>query len=164
MSEHIDTHIAPRPTDPFRREHAVIHEHLEHVRTWTGGLAASSADEARLLMKRIVSFFRQHILPHAEWEEQVLYPAVDRRAGAAQHAFTESMRYEHGIVGRWIDELHLESEKPVPDRVSFTRRADNLLGLIEAHFEEEEQVMLPILDESMTAADFEREIGGLGAH
>jgi hypothetical protein len=29
---------------------------------------------------------------------------------------------------------------------AFTRRTDNLLGLLEAHFEEEEHVLLPILE------------------
>jgi hypothetical protein len=47
-----------------------------------------------------------------------------------------------------------------PDAAAFVRRADNLLGLIWAHFEEEEMVLLPVLDETMTPEQFEREVGG----
>ena len=56
------------------------------------------------------------------------------------------MRYEHGVVGRWIGELAQEAKRPAPDVKAFTRRTDNLLGLLEAHFEEEEHVLLPILE------------------
>ena len=35
---------------------------------------------------------------------------------------------------------------------------NNLLGLIWAHFEEEEEVLLPILDRTMSAEEFQREI------
>jgi len=106
-----------------------------------------------------VSFFEKHIKPHAEWEERVLYPIVDRLAGGGPNAFTATMRYEHRVVGRWIAELRAESDKPAIDAAKFARRTDNLLGLLWAHFEEEEEVLLPLIDKGMTKAEFEREVG-----
>jgi hemerythrin-like domain-containing protein len=154
---------AARPTDGFRREHAEIKTHLEHVRTWAGELVADKPDARAAKMKKIVGFFDEHIRPHAAWEEKVLYPAVDRRAGNATYPFTSTMRREHQIVARYLDELTKLAAAPSPDAVAFQRRTDNLLGLLTAHFEEEEEVLLPILDKTMTPADFDREIGH-GAH
>lgn len=42
------------------------------------------------------------------------------------------------------------------------RRADNLLGLIWAHFEEEEEILLPFVDEGVSKAQFEQALGGAG--
>ena len=148
-----------RPTEPFRREHVEIKEHLDHLKTEIGKLAAAPPGEQKASMQHVVSFVREHIKPHAEWEEQVLYPAVDRRAASGPNPFTASMRYEHRIVVRWTDELASMASSATPDITAFARRADNLLGLIWAHFEEEEEVLLPILDRTMSKEDFEREIG-----
>lgn len=148
----------PRPTAPFRQEHVEIQEHLGHIRDMVGSLATARPEARAGTMKNVVQFLERHIKPHAEWEERVLYPVVDRHARAEKPPFTASMRHEHKIVGRWIEELAQESKKPSPDAVAFARRADNLLGLIWAHFEEEEQVLLPILDQKMSREQFKKEI------
>ncbi len=72
------------------------------------------------------------------------------------------MRQEHRVVGRWIDELGALLAKPTFDATAFARRSDNLLGLIDAHFECEEQVLLPLVDRSMTRAQFEKAMGEHG--
>jgi hemerythrin-like domain-containing protein len=148
-----------RPTEPFRREHVQIKAHLDHLNQAVGALAAADPEERRRTMMLVVSFMDEHLKPHAEWEERVLYPAVDKRAGSGTQPFTASMRYEHRIVVRWSEELKAELAAPTPDVTKFVRRADNLLGLISAHFEEEEEVLLPILDRTMSPDEFEREIG-----
>jgi hemerythrin-like domain-containing protein len=87
---------------------------------------------------------------------------VDRLAGGGSNAFTSTMRYEHRIVGRWIAELRAESDKARIDAAKFARRTDNLLGLLWAHFEEEEEVLLPFIDKGMSKAQFERALGEPG--
>ncbi len=109
-------------------------------------------------MASIAGFLQDHILAHAKWEESVLYPVVDRLARSGPEPFTATMRYEHGIVGRWIAELAAEAKRPAPDVDAFARRTDNVLGLLAAHFEEEEEVLLPLLDRSLSPAEFRREI------
>lgn len=150
---------ADRPSEGFRKEHVEIKKHLDHVKAWAGELPGLPEAERGKRMTAIVGFFREHIEPHAQWEEKVLYPAVDKRACTGTQPFTATMRHEHGIVGRWIGELDAEAKKPKPDVTAFVRRTDNLLGLISAHFEEEEEVLLPILDKAMTPEQFEKEIG-----
>ncbi len=148
-----------RPTEGFRREHAQIKEHLAHLDAMVGNLQGAKADDAKKTMGFVVKFLREHIASHAAWEERALYPVVDKRAETGANRFTATMRWEHQIVGRWIDELARESEKPTPNASAFSRRAYMLLGLIGAHFEEEEDVLLPILDRTMTADQFAKEIG-----
>jgi hemerythrin-like domain-containing protein len=145
-----------RPTESFRAEHRELKVHLGHVDAWIGALAAAPADEQRAIMGRVVAFFAGHIAPHAAWEEAKLYPAVDRRASRGE-PFTASMRLEHRVVERWTHEL--EGLAAAGDAHAFARRADQLLGLVLAHFEAEEEVLLPVLDAHMTPAEVERELG-----
>lgn len=147
-------------TQSFRDEHREVREHLAHAAQWVGQLAQQPPAEQKQTAEKVVTFFEQHIRPHAEWEEQHLYPVIDRLAGTgADNRFTSTMRHEHRVVGRWIGELRAALQKPTLDAVAFGRRADNLLGLIDAHFEEEEQVLLPYADKKLSRAQFEKEVG-----
>lgn len=152
------------PSEQFRAEHIEIKKHLSHVEQWNGNLSDSTPNEQKKTMMKIVTFFKEHIKPHAEWEEKKLYPAVDKRASKGGEVFTSTMRYEHKIVGRWIGELDKEANGKTPNAFLFSRKTDQLLGLINAHFEEEEEVLLPILDKSMTPAEFKEEILSDGKH
>ena len=154
-----------RPTAGFRAEHVEMQKHLDHIRDWVGALPTQPPREQRKTAQKIATFFEDHIKAHAEWEERFLYPVVDKLAGGGPNAFTSTMRYEHRIVGRWIGELRAESDKPKIDAARLARRADNLLGLISAHFEEEEEVLLPLIDKGMSKAQFERQLApGAAAH
>lgn len=153
---------APANAEPasaaFRAEHVEVRKHLEHVREWTGALARQPKERRVQTAKDIVAFFEGHIVPHAEWEESKLYPVIDELAGTkASNRFTATMRHEHRIVGRWIKELRELAGKE--EHAAFARRADNLLGLITAHFEEEEEVLLPLADGALTREEFERKTG-----
>lgn len=147
-----------RSTDPFRAEHVEIRKHLEHIRSWAGELAQQPVADQKATMTRTVRFFLEHIRPHAEWEERHLYPIVDRIIGGDREPFTGTMRHEHKIVARWIGELAAEAVKPSPNAIVFARRTDNLLGLLDAHFEEEEEILLPLLEQNMSAQEFEQVI------
>ncbi|HZR07671.1 MAG TPA: hemerythrin domain-containing protein [Myxococcales bacterium] len=150
---------AELPTQSFRDEHKEVKLHLGHVAQWAGQLLRQQPAEQKATAGKIVSFFRQEIGPHAEWEEKTLYPVIDRLAGTSEHnRFTSTMRHEHRIVGRWTGELAREIDKRQPDYVAFVRRTDNLLGLLWAHFEEEEEVLLPYADRQMTRAQFEKAV------
>jgi hemerythrin-like domain-containing protein len=148
-----------RPTETFRQEHAEVKVHLEHLDEMVGTIATAEAAQQMKTAAFVVKFLREHIVDHAKWEEEHLYPAVDRRTHGGDHPFTESMRYEHKIVGRWIDELAAMTAGPTLDAKAFARRSDRLLGLIAAHFEEEEEVLLPILDRTTTREELEKELG-----
>jgi hemerythrin-like domain-containing protein len=154
-----------RPTAAFRAEHREVQEHLRHVHDWVGALPTQKPAEQKKTAQKVATFFEDHIKAHAEWEERFLYPVVDKLAGGGANRFTSTMRYEHRVVGRWIAELRAESAKSRIDAAKFARRADNLLGLLWAHFEEEEEVLLPFIDKGLSKEQFERELGkGATAH
>lgn len=147
------------PSQSFRQEHVGIKKHLQEVGVWVGDLEAKKSEKERSEVKaKVVGFFKNHIKPHAEWEEKVLYPAVDSRAAKGSNPFTATMRYEHTIVGRWTDQLESQEVATSAGARKFMRSTDRLIGLIDAHFEEEEEVLLPILDKSMSKEQFEKEI------
>lgn len=150
---------AARPSEGFRKHHADILVHLGHLDQKAGELERGNPAEQKKAMDFIVTFLNEHIRKHAAEEERVLYPAVDKHAETGANRFTATMRHEHVIIGRWIDELADMAKKPSPDAKAFARRAHNVLGLIRAHFEEEEEVLLPVLDKKLTPAQFEQEVG-----
>lgn len=149
---------AERVTQPFRTEHVVIKEHLGHIEQMVASVEAAEPGKLPAAMGRVVNAFEDHIAAHAAWEEQYLYPVVDRLAGTGEYPFTAAMVQEHRIVGRWIGELREMQQSAAPDARAFARRATMLLGLIHAHFEDEEEVLLPVIDAKMSQADFEREV------
>lgn len=154
-----------RASQSFRNEHVEVKRHLDHIAAMVGALRGASGADARATMAKVVHALRSHLVPHAEWEDRVLYGLVDAKAGTEEHhRFTASMRHEHVIVARWIAELDAEMHKAAPDAMAFARRADNLLGLVLAHFECEEEVLLAVIDARMTKEEFERAVGHTHAH
>lgn len=151
------------PTAAFREHHAEILEHLGHIDEMAARLAGETPDRQRATMARIVGFFKDHIAAHAADEERVLYPVVARHAGEGSR-LTEVPIYEHRIVERWIAGLERRAAEGSPDAAAFARDAGHLVGLLRAHFEVEEEVLLPVLDAAMTAEEFEREVGSKMPH
>ncbi len=141
---------------PFRAEHEALREQLRHAGRHIGRLAYAGPSEQRRLMVKVLRLVRQHVMPHARWEEEVLYPAVD--AGAGTRDATAALVHQHRVIARWLDELDRLAERRDPDGRIFARKADQLLGLILAHLEGEEEILLPILDRTMTPAQFDRDV------
>jgi len=150
--------VVQRSSDGFRNEHSEMRKEIARVAMEIASIPAASPLEQQRKMAQVVRFLCETIVPHSDWEEKVLYPAVDRLAGEHPYPFTSSMRYEHFIIGRSIDELSREASKIEQNAAGFLSQGNQLLGLILAHFEEEEAVLLPILDEGMSQEEFEREI------
>jgi len=148
-----------RATEGFRALHQELRTHTTHLTILVGKLAKQTPEEQKASMTEIVTCLTDNVHSHAKIEEDVLYPVVDKAAGSpAEFPFTATMRYEHRIIGRWITELRNHANQPSPDIMAFTRRAENLLGLISAHLEEEEDILLPVLDSKMTVAQFKKEV------
>jgi iron-sulfur cluster repair protein YtfE (RIC family) len=148
-----------RATEGFRALHQELRTHTTHLTILAGKLPKQSPEEQTATMTEIVTCLTDNIHSHAKIEEDVLYPVVDKASGSPpDYPFTATMRYEHRIVGRWITELRNNANQPSPDITAFTRRTENLLGLISAHLEEEEDILLPVLDAKMTVAQFKKEV------
>jgi hemerythrin-like domain-containing protein len=145
------------PSDSFRTEHAELKSHLFYLETVVASLEAASREERRRATTDMVRFLRSQLAEHAAWEENVLYPLIDRQAGYGE-PFTATMRHEHEIIERWTHELVDEISCSPINVGRFVRKAQKLLGLLLAHFECEEEVLLPVLDRNMTPEQFESEV------
>lgn len=147
----------PRATAAYRLHHREVRAQLVHLDRLVARLPAQEERRRRDTMREVVARLEADLRPHVKEEEAALYPAVDDRAGGAE-PFTSTMRREHRIIDRWIADLDREASRDRPNPQAFARLANRLLGLVEAHFELEEEVLLPFLDRTMTARQFQEEV------
>jgi iron-sulfur cluster repair protein YtfE (RIC family) len=134
--------------------------HIEALRTVADSVGAASIESLRKGVHEAHQFLTRHLIPHAEAEERVLYPAVGKLMGAPQA--TATMSRDHVEVGRLIGELgSLRSGLSGPaldaQQANALRRVlYGLYAVVKVHFDKEEEVYLPLLDARLTAEEAER--------
>jgi hemerythrin-like domain-containing protein len=136
-----------RKTEPIRQNLERLRKVLLTAQRHLDDVHVVNESEQIVLMQSAVGIFKDYLLPHLAAEEEVLYPAAERLIPGSAAGLTEALRKEHEIMRRWIGEMERLAEEPMPDHNAFTRRGERLLGLIEAHFEVDEAVLLKILDQ-----------------
>lgn len=136
----------PRTTDPLRQNLARLQSVLGTAERHLDALREVNETEQVRLMQSTADLFKEYLLPHLAAEEAVLHPAADRQLPSTQGRLTVVLRHEHDILRRWVRDLESLANASMPDRHEFARRAERLLGLVEAHFEVDESVLYPILD------------------
>jgi iron-sulfur cluster repair protein YtfE (RIC family) len=148
-------------TAGLREKRARVREALVDIAARVGELPGVAAGRRAAAMQAIVTALDEALAPHLRWEERAIHPIVDKFACEGPAAFSATMRYEHEIIYRWSAELArlASGGDPMP----FARRADNLLGVLLAHFELEEQILFPILDRTLTAEALQDRLGRVSA-
>jgi hemerythrin superfamily protein len=130
-----------RPTEPFRREHEHLLDHIEHIAKAAREMPRLSDEERAALRERILSFLRGTLIPHAKAEEEVLYPEWSRLLGFADAA--APMIHDHEAIVARIDEL---ARVDVDDVDALQGLLYGLYALISVHFRKEEDLQLPAFD------------------
>jgi iron-sulfur cluster repair protein YtfE (RIC family) len=130
-----------RPTEPFRREHEQLLEHIAHIAQAAREMPRLSDAERDALRDRILGFLRGTLIPHAKAEEEVLYPAWAELIGFAD-AVTPMIHDHEAIVAR-VDALAGADAHDV-DRLQ--ELLYGLHALISVHFRKEEDLQLPAFD------------------
>lgn len=136
-----------RPTEPFRREHAALLEHIQHLAAAAREMPRLSEDERESMRGRILSFLQETLMPHAHAEEKVLYPEWAELVGFADAAVP--MIHDHEAIVARIDQLANASVSDV-DRLQ--ELLYGLYALISVHFRKEEDLQLPVFDAHPEAA------------
>ncbi len=142
------------PTDPIRDEHHALVPHLAHMESAATRVTEWDPAEAGSILPRIVAFLRDDLVPHATVEEELLYPAVDRLAGAN---VTATMTVDHVVIGERIEALAAAVELALGqwenrDLVNdLSRQLASIAAIVSLHFRKEEEVLLPILDAGMSS-------------
>ena len=131
----------PDKTAPFREEHGHFREHIEHIRLAAREVPELSPEERRIVVDRILEFIRSELIPHAEAEEQTVYREVGK---VLAHPWsTGPMIYDHMLIRRRAAEL---AEMDPRDGPALQEQLYALHTLIDAHFEKEEELYLPLLE------------------
>lgn len=144
-------------TKPLRDEHLDLLPRIEMLRTLADRIGEIEDDDLHRELYEVHSFLTTHLEPHAVAEDRVLYPAVARLMGAP--AATATMSRDHVEVVRMTEELgglrvRIAEGPPTPDDEKALRRVlYGLHALVQVHFAEEEDVLLPILDANLSPGE-----------
>ena len=131
----------PLALSSFGSEHAILLGGFDAV------LARATAPVAtRAERQQFVDFLRKTLIPHAQVEERVLYPALDSVLGTHGYA-TATMVLDHRAIARLTVEL---AALAPGDPELFQRRALAVAALVENHFAKEEDFVLPNLARKMS--------------
>lgn len=147
-------------TQPLRDEHAHLLPHIEALRTVADNVGHATPETLGAALADVQAFLNDHLIPHAEAEDQVLYPMIARVMGAPEA--TATMSREHVEVGRLTRELGTLREAVDREGLSDERQAAlrrvlyGLYTLVKVHFMKEEEIYLPLLDERLPAPEAER--------
>jgi len=147
-------------TQPLREEHQELLTHLERLRTVADSVGEVPVGALRQGVDEAYFFLTQQLIPHAQAEDRVLYPAVGRVMGAPEA--TATMSREHDEVGRLTHQLaslrtDISAQDPNASQVGSLRRVlYSLYALIRVHFAKEEEIYLPLLDARLTSGEARR--------
>jgi hypothetical protein len=145
-----------RPTEPFRHEHEELLEHIEHLAQAAREIPRLSEREREALRGRILAFLRGTLIPHAEAEEEILYPEWAALVGFADAAVP--MVHDHEAIMARIERLE---RADLADVDLLQELLYGLHALISVHFRKEEDLQLPAFDAAPEVA--ERVLARMGA-
>jgi iron-sulfur cluster repair protein YtfE (RIC family) len=160
--------MATELTEPLRSEHRDLVPKLDALRVLGATLDSWEPGRTDVVLAEVISMLRHDLLPHARAEEAVLYPAVEQAMGAPGAMAT--MVADHREIARRVEALAgtaaaIEGKVPRPDQLEDLRA--QLLGLwaiLLLHLEKEEDILLPVLDEHLSADEARALFDALAAH
>jgi iron-sulfur cluster repair protein YtfE (RIC family) len=134
-------------------EHKELRPHIEELR-----IVADSVGDfpPRLLLRgvdKLYDFLINQLIPHAQAEEETLYPAVAKILGTPQAI--AAMSRDHAEVSDLVGQLHalrsqISNSGFDADQANKLRRLlYGLYTLLKSHLAKEEEVYLPMLDASL---------------
>ncbi len=140
--------------DPLRRlieDHEDVSEYLEDLE---GILSFLHEEKAWSKIKPIEDFFKQNIIEHFEFEENIVFPAVLSRCATPESIkLILKLQKEHGSILKELEEFRkIISENVVPFD-NQTNAKLNIVGreIIDsllAHASKEDSELLPILQKN----------------
>lgn len=105
------------------------------------GDAATMAKEGAEFLKRL----RLHI----DQEEKLLFPAFEERTGMREGGPSVQMKMEHDDMRPIIEQMH--AAVAAKDAATYQRASKALFDILVPHNQKEEQMMYPMLDDTMGA-------------
>lgn len=144
-------------TQPLRDEHQELLPQIDALQTVADAVGHVPAHETASRLDDTLAFLSNHLLIHAQAEEEVLYPAVAKAMGAPEA--TATMLCDHAAIRQMTTDLRTVREHLGTDRLSdvdvraLHRLLYGLHTLVRVHLAKEEEVFLPLLDATLTDAE-----------
>ena len=141
-------------TQPLRDEHAELYRSIEALRQAADTINESLTSSAHDQIEQAYLFLTSRLFPHAQAEEKVLYPMVQKIMGSEQA--TATMNRDHAEVAQLTEELGTlrvhRSQLTITSIQARTLRRVlySLYAILKLHFEKEEDIYLPMLDGKLT--------------
>ena len=133
-----------------REEHRELVARIEVVRTVADSIGSVAIEPLRESIGQVYSFLIHQLIPHAQAEEQVFYPAVGRALRAVEA--TETMSRDHLEVIRLTEELEalrlrlFYEPLSQSDEQALRRVLYGLYAIIKLHLTKEEEIYVPLLE------------------
>ncbi len=146
--------MAPLP-QRVRDEHRELIAQIEVLRTVADSIGSASIESIRKGVGQAYTFLIHQLIPHAQAEEQVLYPTVGRLLRALEA--TETMSRDHLEFIRLTEELEalrlhvFYTPVSEADEQALRRILYGLYAIIKLHLAKEEEIYLPILETRLPA-------------
>jgi len=135
---------------PLRDEQRELISRIELLRTVADSIGSAPLEAVREGIKDACTFLMHHLIPHAQAEEQVLYPTIGRLLRTLEA--TTTMSRDHLEVIRLTEELEelrlrlFYTPLSEPDKKALRRILYGLYAIIKVHLAKEEEIYLPILE------------------
>lgn len=138
-------------SDPIREEHRHLQDGIEMLRQAGDHIGVRPRPEVLKEVKGVLEFLHDHLIPHAQVEDETLYPVVGRLMGAPDATLT--MSRDHLEVIHLAGQLARAAEEW--DEPMLRRLLYGLYHVIHLHFAKEEEVYLPLVDQHLTWSEVE---------
>ena len=141
----------------FRRQFAEVRALVQQVPAAEATRVSAVADHLGFLLDGL------HM--HHTTEDDLVWPKLLDRAGL-DAPLVQRMEVQHQQIDASVDQVRAATSAwrsdPTPETsVALADRIGEFLGVVEAHLDEEEQVVVPLIDRHLTEAEW-REVGQRG--
>jgi iron-sulfur cluster repair protein YtfE (RIC family) len=133
-------------TQSIQAAFAADHDRLDSCLLRFQAMKRSNFADAREYFKE----FKFGLQRHITWEEQILFPRFEAKTGSYGAGPTEVMRREHRRIGALLEAIHQKVRRTDPESDKEER---DLLEVLAAHNQKEENVLYPILDRLLSDAE-----------
>ncbi len=158
-----------RPTRKIREHHQAILHQLAQMKDTIGHLERGELKSIEDGLKQSSKFLDNELRPHAEWEEDSLYPPIGellKKYGKP----TATMEIDHDDIKTRIDQFrndvaaflslsHAPKGREELGR-QLIRNAWQLEAIVSLHLRKEEEVYLSLADSHLTEKDIQAILGG----
>jgi iron-sulfur cluster repair protein YtfE (RIC family) len=145
------------PTASLHDHHLELLPHVAFIRSAADAVGHSSTEDLIEDVDEVLGFLTHALLPHAEVEDRIIYPAVDKAAGSCET--TRTMSRDHVEIARLAEQLRRMRPRAYAAGTDttvareFRRVLYGLHAILSLHVAKEEELLFPLLEDRLTDAE-----------